>query len=158
MDIASLCTKEQSEEGSWMEIMGLDYVTPIGAQILVLGPDSSEVVKMADTEQRRALKILSDLQTKKNSKALDEEEPSDVSAVRRACLLTKNWRSIELGGKQYEYSKDNATWLYTNSPHIRDQVLRYYQERANFIKPGSKNSQKRSGGNSSSNTPEEKTE
>lgn len=157
-DIAALCTKEQSEEGSWMDILDMDYVTPIGAQILVLGPDSAAVVKFSDDESRKAIKAMAEIQMRKKTPTLDEEPPSDSTAIRKAAALTKGWRNLDVGGKEFKYSPENAVWLYTNSPHIRDQVLRFYQDRANFTKTGSKSLSKRSGESSGSTTPEAKKE
>jgi hypothetical protein len=153
MDLSGFCTKDSSEEGSWMEIMDFDWETPIGAQVLVLGPDSKEAVKIADEEEKIQQKRLADMFAKGVAKKNETDlESSEEKAIFRAVRLTKGWRKIELHGKEYPYSPDNAKWLYGNSPHIRNQVLAYYQNRKNFTKPELLSSPKQSGANSPSTT------
>ena len=144
-DLSVLCTKESSEEGSWLEILDMDYETKIGMSILVLGPDSKAAIKIADEDQRTAIRKMADAAVKKNSSAKEDDETTEEASIRRACAVVKTWKSsddspLTLGGKEFPYSSDNAKFLFENSPHIRNQVLMFYQNRANFTKLGSQNS------------------
>ena len=154
MDLSQYCTKESSEEGSWLDILDFDFETPIGAKILVLGPDSREAVRMADDEEREAQKRLADMfaGAKKKGASEAEQESGEEKAVSKAVKLTKDWKEISLGDKVFEFNEKNARWLYENSPHIRGQVLGFYQRRANFIKAGSDSSKKPSETRSGSTT------
>lgn len=154
MDLSQYCTKESSEEGSWLDILDFDFETPIGAKILVLGPDSREAVRMSDEEEREAQKKLAEMfaGAKKKGASEPESESSEEKSVRKAVKLTKGWQDIALGDKVFEYNEKNAKWLYENSPHIRNQVLGFYQRRANFTKAGSDSSKKPSETKSGSTT------
>ena len=153
MDLSLLNTKDASEEGTWMPVLDLDWTTPFGdAQVLVLGPDSSEAARLVDEEERLTQRHLAEAFANKQTKvAEDGKEDRDI---RKACRITKNWKEIDWEGKPFPYSPDNAKMLYTKVPHLRAQVLMHYNQRSNFTSPEYASWRKRFGEDSSSTGPE----
>jgi hypothetical protein len=164
MDFAAFNTLETSEEGSWMTVADFDG-EDLDAQILVLGPDSKEVNKIAYEEEKENQKKLADIfsesakKGKNNKKAeVIEDGPEDRTQkdIDKAVRLTKGWKNIDWLGQELPFNKGNASMLYTNVSMLRNQVLNYYRDLSHFIKPGQPNSKKQSGKDSSLTTQEKK--
>ena len=152
MDLGKLCTKVASEQGSWLTIMDFDGATPVGMEIRVLGPDSKEAIRIADDDERMALKRFADAAGGSKVKPSQDTETSEERAIRKACALSKDWRATDgkdiiINGAAFPYSETNARWLFENSPHIRNQVISFYVDRSNFTTPGSQPSAPLSGEN-----------
>lgn len=139
-DLSLMSTLEKSEEGSWMHVYNL-VGEELDSELLVLGPDSKEAARIANEAEKEAWKKMAELagNTKKKGKVVEEEDTSIEDQIKKACRLTKDWKNIEWAGKPFPYNKENAEKLFTQSPAIRDQVLRFYNNRANFTKSGSGN-------------------
>lgn len=142
MDISRFNTVDQSEAGSWLKLKDWDMVTEIGAEILVLGPDSAEANAISMEQERKSREVLADIMTRKGpgAKVKIDEESKTARDVDMAVRITKDWKDIDWDGKKFPYSKANAVQLYSKSPFIRDQVLSFYNDRLNFTKPESPNS------------------
>ena len=154
MDLALMNTADSSEEGAWLEILDFDWETPIGCSLLVLGPDSREALKINDEEEKFNQKRLAEsfAGSKKSKDSADNEVGAD-KAIRKALALTKGWKDVEWDGKPFPFNTENALILFTKIPHIRVQVLNFYRDRANFMKPEYANWRKRFGEGSSSTSP-----
>lgn len=135
MDLAGLCTKEQSDDGAMLQVVDFEG-KETGFEILVLGPDSAEAVKMADEMQKKFIRAMSAGKDKKQDEGL-----SDTS-VQQAVALTKDWKNGTVNGEPLVFSKEKAKWLYENAPFIKEQVLRFNGDRTRFTKPGLRNSAK----------------
>jgi hypothetical protein len=153
MDLSVLNTVDSSEDGAWMPVLDLDWETPLGCSILVIGPDSKAVTVIADEEERYAQKRLAESFAGNKKTSGDNVEISADKAIRKACKLTKNWKDIEWAGAPFPYSEANAEKLYTKIPHIRTQVLNFYRDRANFTSPEYANWRKRFVADSPSTSP-----
>lgn len=153
MDLSQFCTKESSEAGSWLEVMDWDGETPIGASILVLGPDSNEAMKIADEMEKDAQKQMAEMFANKKAAAPAPSTTGQEKLTGRAVRLTKGWKNLSLGERAFDFNEPNARWLYENSPFIRDQVLSFHQKRVNFTKSGSPSLPKQSAITSGSTTP-----
>ena len=154
MDVSVFNTKDKSDEGSWMPILDFDWETPVGADILVLGPDSREAVAIIDEEESfNQRRIAESFAGNKKAKAEAEGEVSVDKAIRKAVRLTLGWRNIEWEGKEFPFTPENATKLYTKVSHIRVQVLNYYRDRSTFTTPEYANWRARFGKDSSLTPP-----
>jgi hypothetical protein len=112
---------------------------PLDCQILVFGPDSHEAAKIANETEKAAWKQLAAAAGKKGGKQDGEDGESVDKLVDKAIRMTKGWKNIQWAGKEFEFNDTNARQLYTKGPYIRDQVLRFYQDRSNFMPSGLKN-------------------
>jgi hypothetical protein len=151
MDMALLNTADRSEDGSWMDVLDLDWETPLGCSILVKGPDSKDALILLDEEERFNQKRLVDSYA--NKKGTPDPEVSADKAIRKAVRMTKGWQDMEWAGEAFPFTEENAIKLYTKVPHIRTQVLTYYRDRVNFTTPEYASWRKRFGDGSSSTTP-----
>jgi hypothetical protein len=152
MDVSLLNTTDPSNDGAWLDILDLDWVTPIGARIRVLGPDSPEAIRIADEDEKESQRNLAESFAGK-TKAHVTADIAD-KMTKRACLLTKGWEDLSWGDEPFPYNEENALKLYRKVPHIRVQVLNFYRNRANFTKPEYANWRKQFGQDSSSTVPE----
>lgn len=155
MDMSLMNTLDSSEAGSWMPVLDLDWETPIGCGILVLGPDSKNAMAIMDEEEKfNQRRLAESFAGNKAAKDRADNELGADKAIRKAVRLTKDWRNIEWDGQPFPYSEDNAIKLYTKVPHIRAQVLGYWRDRAHFTRPEYANWRKQFGDDSSSITHE----
>ena len=53
--------------------------------------------------------------------------------IERLVAITQRFENIELNGVQYDGSPENAKKLYCEQLWIRDQVVAFVEDRANFL-------------------------
>lgn len=58
----------------------------------------------------------------KRGKKMDEDTSNDLW-VELLAKCTKGWKNVEEDGKQMEFSFDNAVYMYSSYPFLRNQVL-----------------------------------
>lgn len=139
-DLSYLNTVDKSEEGVWMPVLDLDG-NPLDTEILLLGPDSMEATKIANEVQKDVYKRIAE-SAGKGAKNVQEEDLVGEQ-IDQAVRITKGWKNLQWDGPELPFNHANAVMLYTQSPIIREQALRFYRDRSNFTKSGSKNSKKR---------------
>lgn len=157
MDLSLLNTKDASEEGRWLPLLDLDWKTPLGIEFKVLGPDSDEAAAIALEEERTNQRKLADIfsGTQKKDEAV---ESSDSREIRKCARLVVDWRGEVIWGDKgaLGFNKENLNLVISKVPHIRRQVIQYYNDRANFTSAAYRDWKKQSSLPSASTTPEEK--
>ena len=120
MEIGGLYTARKHNEGSEMQICD-EFNNPLDMWITVAGADSDIWQKATRDKQQRALRRLV---------AKDEDEHDyDLDDMVAASL---DWRGVEENGKELEFSKARVRKLYEQAPYIKDQVVLFTSNRANF--------------------------
>jgi hypothetical protein len=137
MDLSRFDTASGSEDGRWIEPVGLDG-KKIGLRIKVLGPDSRKYATLKDEVNKSMYKAIADATTGINSKeaATDTEREARLYAK-----LTEAWESDEpvtWDGKPFPCTEENAFTMYMKAAAIREQVKRFIESRRNFTKPEQK--------------------
>ncbi len=140
MDLSRFDTASGSEEGRWLEPVGLDG-KKIGLRIKVLGPDSKEYGRLKDELQKDMVRAMTDAATGVQSKVSLDDTEFDV---RRCAKLTVAWEAVDddsvtWEGKPFDCTYDNAVVMYSKVAAVREQVKRFIESRRNFTKPESLN-------------------
>ena len=133
IDLASLDTVKGSNEGFDVKIYDPGTLVDLGITINVLGKDSDEFQKVSRSQSKKRLAKL----TKGGFRAQNMTPPPEemeADGIELLAKCTKSWKGIVLGGKEIDFSHDNATMIYTRFPWIKEQVDIAVGDRANFIK------------------------
>jgi len=142
MDLSNLDTATGSEDGRWLDILGLNG-KKLGMRIKVLGPDSCVYNKLADEVQKEYTRQLADAY-----RGLPPKEDKLTKEDREVTLyakLTVEWESTIKGeavtweGEEFPCTQENAAKLYSKAVAIRNQIKSFVENRRNFTKPESQN-------------------
>lgn len=62
-------------------------------------------------------------------------DPADIEQENLTLIASciAGWTGLSLGGKKYEYSKENAVKLLTEFPEIYEQIDLFVGDRSNFL-------------------------
>ncbi len=116
---------EAQESGTEVNILHPGTGDPLGITMQVAGPDSKR--------QKAATALIvaerAELRLRKISATRLEEESNRIAA---ASIIS--WHGVKEGGKEIEYSPSAALGLLLRYPFIREQVVSYSGDRANFLK------------------------
>lgn len=125
MDLSTLKISEEAQE--------LNLTNPLTGKkidvvINVYGLDAT-IYKRRSRDLYRAI-------LKKSPDGLSEisEEDDERYANRLIAAHIDGWKNIEIDGKEFKYSRENAVKLIKDFPWIKEQVKRYAEKRANFMK------------------------
>lgn len=72
--------------------------------------------------------------------AAEMAQIQEESSAKLLAVVTVGWKGLKFGGKEYEFSADNAIKLYNEYPWIKDQVDQFIADRKNFFKSSPKKS------------------
>lgn len=122
IDPSLLFTADTHEEGAEVEIVGIDF-KPTDVKIRVVGKDSKTFERVEESAKRRYL---------------ESEGTDEVSVEDRLADMTLSWSGVpdprEKEFKELPFSKENAKLFYEKAPFVREQVNRFINDRANFMK------------------------
>lgn len=121
MDITKFNTVDACEKGAWVTIKDFDGVDT-DIRIKVVGIDS----KRFKQEMNRLVK---QSETDKNK----DMEKLEASSIRTLVAITMDWEGMQMGKEDVAFSKEKADEIYTNSPHISNQVIEFAKDRTNFL-------------------------
>lgn len=141
MDLSIFDTATGSEDGRWLEPVGLDG-KKIGMRIKVLGPDSRAYNKLADEVQKEYTRQLADAYNGLAPKA--DKQTKEEREVALYAKLTVEWESLSdepvtWEGSAFPCNEENAAKLYGKAVAIKNQIKAFIENRRNFIKPESQN-------------------
>jgi len=124
MDINSLSTAIDHEEGAEVNILCPVTNKPTDVFIKVKGPDSKDWRKQKKKQTHQII------QARANDKFDDLDfEQMDIAALME---ITIDWRGIKKDGKEFKCTKENMKYLYENSPRIVEQLLTFVFNVENF--------------------------
>ena len=130
VDLEDFFTIDNEQAGKWFEpkINGI----PCGFEFLVTGKDTDENV-IASERYDKALAEVEDIKDSfertKKKKELDANRVADfVNGIRAA-----GGKELHFGGKPLEYSKPFIQQLLLKSPLIKEEIVRFAIDTANFI-------------------------
>lgn len=138
-DIGTLNTTEKGEQGTWMtveDVYGDPFVDEKGkpVRIKLLGANS-EAVKNVVRKQRVALMQHMRRNTRITDQDIAREEKNELEI---AVAATVDWEGVELGGEKLECKKSNARKVYSVADLVLEQVVKFINDDANFMKGSSK--------------------
>lgn len=137
LDLGSLDTIAACSEGAECELVHPANREPLGIFITVLGPDSPEYREAQHKGQSAAVRS-----AQRNRQSIDFAA-LEARAVEVLARCTKGWRSedeegshpvLMMNGNPLEFSRANASLVYTQYPWIKEQVDAFTADRGNFIK------------------------
>lgn len=115
-------TVNACEEGAWIDIKDFDGMKT-DFSIKVLGIDS----KKFKAEINRLTKA------NENNKVQDMDK-LELSTIRTLVGITIDWEGAEdEEGNKIPFTKEMADVVYTNSPHVSQQVIEFAKDRTNFL-------------------------
>jgi hypothetical protein len=117
---------QAQEEGVDVKIYHPKTGEEMGITIKVVGPESSRQKRI------RNLLVNERLMRNRNRRPTAVELDTDALKISAAAIL--GWEGIEINGKVFEYSAENAEHLLTNYPFIREQIDSTVSDRGVFIK------------------------
>jgi hypothetical protein len=130
-DLTELSTAKKSEDGAVLEVLHPTNDTKLGIKITVVGADST-IYRSFVNKQANAMrqKITPSRGFNMAPIEKDQEQATDLLV---ACTL--GWEGIDMDGKKYPFSKENAKALYANPGFswLREQVDKFIADRANFL-------------------------
>jgi len=126
MDISAL---KVSNEPMKMSVRHPTTDEEMGIVIMLMGSDYEEY-------QEKVYELRQDAVKSAPNKELDKLSRQKTKGFLLGILSLHitGWEKIEIDGKPFKYSKDNAIHLMTEWPWMRDQVEEFVDNRANFIK------------------------
>ena len=147
MDLSLLNTKDGSEQGAWFTPKWDGE--PLDCKFKVLGPDSKVAIKYTDdlsknVQSKFALMVAG---AQKNGKVKDLPEDTETfedKDIAKASAIIVGWENVQWEGKEFPYSPENAKFLMEKASFLRNQILRFHDEQANFTPGGSLSSKKQS--------------
>jgi hypothetical protein len=140
MNLDFLATKDNADSGVWTELVLYNKKT--GVEICVLGNDSDAVQKF-NREQVKKIRISTGRADTLDDDAIDTvlDSGDDGIVVRIAGIRSKKPDDpIVLLGKTIGHDEASLRFLVEKIPAVKDFVLKYSGERANFLQNGKKNS------------------
>lgn len=134
MDFGQIDTSKDSNEGATYHVVDPYTEDPAYAKvdgedvpvtITVLGPDSDKMRQA----QGRLMKGM--LKNRKGSMDPDELERRMISQLVESVV---DWTGVVDNGEVMLCTRENAERLFNKHHWLREQLLRFQQERANFLK------------------------
>lgn len=119
--------KDSMHTEGWVEISD-HQDNPTGVKIKVASPDS-DIFRKAELKLKS--KNLRQIQRAKGREL--KAEDNDKSNLEFLVDITLGWENVVFHGNVMEFSRDNASDLYTAVPFVRDQVDRFVGDRSNFF-------------------------
>lgn len=133
-DIGNLGTNETV----YVLPLQLDAEGKVKAGIQLLGLDSAAV---RDADRFVAISALKksairgrSLDLKNDADALELIEEREERDFAKLVAATVGWFGLTSGGKEFEFSKENAVALYKAKSHVRNQAMDAVVTGANFLK------------------------
>lgn len=108
-------TISAAEKGFWYTVKDLEEIDT-DCEIEVVGV-GSRIFKQAKQKIDNQEFVYA-----KRGKKMDEDTSNDLW-VELLAKCTKGWKNVEEDGKQMEFSFDNAVYMYSSYPFLRNQVL-----------------------------------
>lgn len=117
--------KEAQENGIDVEIKD-PTGQPIGVAIKIAGPDSER--------QRKAIQALTNERLNNGDAATATAEDIEQNTLKILASSVISWTPIVLDGSDLPCTEENAIWLFSRFPFIREQVEKMAGKRAGFLK------------------------
>ncbi|WP_339632440.1 hypothetical protein [uncultured Sneathiella sp.] len=123
-DVAAFDLQARSEEGAPLTLRHPKTGEKLPAVIWLQGEDAENY--------RKCLRAQIDRQISERKLELSAAELEE-RLIERLVAITQRFENIELNGVQYDGSPENAKKLYREQLWIRDQVVAFVEDRANFL-------------------------
>lgn len=137
-DLAKVETRSRIEEGVFFPILRMDNRQPIvddkGAELMIKlsGADASRIRSAIEEREaaRKADASAKGLQVIPPQSWQEQEDERIADLV----MLTEGWTdNVELDGKPFPFSKENAAMLYRRFPEIAEQMTARATSRLSFF-------------------------
>lgn len=140
MDIVAFATADETQVSGWLHVRDMnnelaystdetgkpDKTKPV--RIELLGKDSEPYRR----EIGRQLRISQQKQQQMNGKYIKPFSEIESDNRRVLSAVTVSVENLQAGGR--ELTADDADYIYKVAPHIAEQVTRFLDDRANFLR------------------------
>jgi hypothetical protein len=135
MDLSTLETTSVAEQGAAMEVQH-----PVTGAVLTDTSGAALTITLAGQDSERFRKAERRITNKRlASQAAGRRialtsEGLETDAIERLVACTITWSGITLDGEAKDCTPENAREAYKRLPWLREQVERFVEDRANFLK------------------------
>ena len=130
MDLTKLTTSEKAEIGSKMEVVHPATGVPTGVTITIAGVDSKTY---QEAQHRIANKRMRRMNSRGSMKFALTSEEVELESIELLARCTLGWEEVDWEGDPLKFSLENAKMLYTELLWLREQVVAFMEDRANFL-------------------------
>ena len=132
-----------AEKGAWCQLLHPVTGVELGVEggrpcrIRVKGADSLAYEEaVARTVSLRSKDALPKKGRVSERQLLEAAEKNSQNQARELAEITLGWEGLEWDGESFEFSSENAIKLYGEHRWIREQVIEFFGDRANFTGSG----------------------
>jgi kynurenine formamidase len=122
MKISKFNTVEACEKGAWLTIQDFDEMDT-DIEIKVIGVDSKVFKKQVNKLARQ-----------NEGKKVSDADKLEAETIRTLVAITTDWKNVEDDeDKAVPFSKEAVEIVYTESPYICAQIIKFASDRTNFL-------------------------
>lgn len=129
MDLLQLDSVSVANEGSELTVLHPATQEETDIKIILRGADSDEY----RSNTRRRVEQMQRNAKLKNQPDMDVKDLEDKH-IELLAGLTLSWTGVQKGEEDVPCTPENVKDIYTNWPWIKEQVNKFVEDRANFIK------------------------
>ncbi|MBP2495382.1 hypothetical protein ABID82_002285 [Methylobacterium sp. PvP062] len=135
MDLSTLETTTVAEQGAKMEVQH-----PVSGAVLTDTSGAALTITLAGQDSERFRKADRAITNKRlatqasGRRVALTSEGLEADSIARLVACTISWSGIEFGGSPKECTPDNVREAYKRLPWLREQVERFVEDRANFLR------------------------
>ena len=139
LDLASLDTKQASEQGAEIELRHPVTNDKLGIFISILGQDSKAFTELKRKRHDTMLRKFQAAKRRGKDTELPGYDESKEQDIETLVVCTTGWRdndkpTITIGGEELPFTTANATIVYRDFQWIFDQINEAITDYANFMK------------------------
>lgn len=127
-NLAAFDIETAANEGAKLELLD-KHGRKSGEWILLLGADSKAYQDRIGEQNRNRLQRLA--RTNQTAKLNQEEMEGEM--IERLVLCTKDWSFKTQDDQKFPCTPENISKIYRKSTIIREQVIQFINDRANFL-------------------------
>lgn len=144
-DLGAIETRKHAEVGKYFpirhsitnEVLVDDNKKPL--EICISGADASRIKNAVEARQKARRDAIAAVKPGETPPDFNAWEVREQDVIDDLVLLTEGWSdNIELDGKPFPFSKENAAVLYKRFPEIAQQMTAIATDRVNFMQASSK--------------------
>ena len=127
-----------AEKGAWLQLLHPVSQDELGVEegkptrILIKGADSMSYEEAAARTVAKRSKTTNPKRKVTTRSLLDAADKLGKAQAEELAAVTLDWENIEWDGEAFEFSEENAVKLYKEHRWIRDQVMEFFGDRANY--------------------------
>jgi len=131
INIEDFFTADNEVSGIWFEprIKG----TPCGLEFLVTGKDTDENIAATERYEKKVAELEDLKDPVEKAKKGKEMDAKRVAEFVKSMRVVEGYE-VDFGGKKIEYTPELVQQIFLKSPLIKNEVVKFVMDTANFIK------------------------